>query len=115
MDKLSLKVLKYVSIKQDNVSLKSVIEKFGDSSRKSLTELESDGFIKSGRIVLGMGPDMKPVLASNGQFNITSKGVAFLEERPGLLYDKWSTRFFAIWGAITGTAALVLEVVLHFL
>lgn len=115
MDKLSLKVLKHISIKQDDVSLKSIVTEFGDSARGSLAELESEGFIKSGRSIMGIGPNMKPVLASNGRFSITSKGVAFLEERPGFLYDKWSTRFFAIWGAITGTAAIVLEVVLHFL
>ena len=115
MDKLSLKVLKHIATKPDNVSIKSVVSEFGDSARKSLAALESEGFIKSGRTVLGVGPDMKPVLTSNGQFSITSKGLAFLEDRPGILYNKWSTRFFAIWGAITGTAALVLEVVLHFL
>lgn len=115
MDKLSLKVLKFVAAERDNVSSKSIVAKFGESSRKSLTYLENEKYIKSGRTVLGIGPEMKPVLASNGVFSITSKGIAFLEERPGKAYDKWSTRLFAIWGAITGTAAIVLEIMLHFL
>lgn len=114
MDKQSLKVLKHIAA-GNNVFKEKIIELFGEHSRRSLTSLESEGYIKSGRAPIGVGPDMRPVLSSNGIFNITSKGLDFLEARPGILYDRWSTRFFAIWGAIAGTAALVLEVVLHFL
>ena len=115
MDKLSLKILKYIAFQEDNVPAKSIIDLFGPTAQKSLDFLLKECFVKSKETILGIGADMKPVFAPIGIYSITSKGLAFLEERPGVLYDKWSTRFFAIWGAITGTAALVLELVLHFL
>lgn len=110
MDKLSLRILKYISKGNGTVEHESIIEKFGDNSQRSLTFLENECFIKSGRLPAGGG-----VFCSDGLYVITSKGLAFLEARPGKLYDIWSTRFFAIWGAVTGTAALILEAVLHFL
>lgn len=110
MDKLSLKVLKYVSKNTEKSERESIIKKFGENSLRSLDSLEKEEFIKSGRLPAGGG-----VFCSDGLYMITSKGLAFLEERPGKLYDTWSTRFFAIWGAITGTAALILEAALHFL
>lgn len=110
MDKLSLRVLKHISKSNGTVGQESIIESFGDDSLRSLTYLESEGLIKSGRLPAGGG-----VFCSDGLFAATSKGLSFLEERPGKLYDTWSTRVLAIWGAITGTAALILEAVLHFL
>lgn len=114
MDRLSLKVLKHIAAEKDKVSRKSVVGLFGEAAQKSLTYLENDGFIKSGREPIGFGPNMTPVFASDGIFSITSEGIAFLEEKPGKDFDRWLTRFCAIWGAITGTAALILEAVLHF-
>lgn len=110
LDKLSLRVLRLLSQNSGATEQETIVEQFGDDSLRSLTYLEAEGFVKSGRLPAGGG-----VVCSNGQFTITSKGLSFLEERPGKLYDTWSTRFFAIWGAITGTAALILEVMLHFL
>lgn len=115
MDKLSLKVLRHIAAQQDNISAKSVVTLFGDASKNSLSFLENEGFVKSGRTILGIGADMKPVFTSNGIYSITSKGLAFLEEKPGRDFDHWLTRFCAIWGAITGTAAIIAEIVLHFL
>ena len=115
MDKLSLKVLKYLAADPNAVSRKDIISKFGDTATKSLDFLETEGYIKSGRRIVGVGSESKPVFASNGQFTVTSKGLAYLEEKPGRDFDRWLTRIIAIWGAITGTAALVLVVVLLFL
>lgn len=115
MDKLSLKVLRHIAAQQDNISAKSVVTLFGDASKKSLSFLENEGFVKSGRTILGIGANMKPVFTSNEVYNVTSKGLAFLEEKPGKDFDHWLTRFCAIWGAITGTAAIIAEIVLHFL
>ncbi|MEL7568079.1 MAG: hypothetical protein AAGU27_24830 [Dehalobacterium sp.] len=113
MDKLSIKVLKHIAREQDNVSKKSVIDRFGKLASKSLLFLESEGLIKSGRVPVGIGAEMKPVFSSNGIFSITSKGLSHLEEKPGKDFDRWLTRVIAIWGAITGTGAIVLEILLH--
>lgn len=115
MDKLSVKVLKKLRYSENTVAKKEIVDTFGKSATKSLSYLESEGYIKSGRVPTGINLNLQPVWGSDGKFSITSKGLSFLEERPGKVYDKWSTRFFAIWGAITGTTAIVLEIVLHFL
>ncbi len=115
MDKLSLKILKFIAQKQDNVARDTITSLFGDSSGKSLSYLLNEGFIKSGRSLVGVNPDMKAIYLSNDIFSITSKGIDFLEKRPGKIYDIWSTRVLAIYGAITGTIAIVIELVLHFL
>lgn len=115
MDKLSLQVLKHIASQQDDVHVKSIVALFGPASRKSLTFLQKEELIKSEQMILGIGADMKPVLTSNGIYSITSKGLAFLEEKPGKDFDRWLTRFCAIWGAITGTVAIIAEIVLHFL
>ena len=113
MDKLSIKVLKYIAAEPNSVLRKEIINALGDAASKSLTFLETEGYIKSGRIVIGVGQGMKPVFGSDGEFAVTSKGLAFLEEKPGRDFDRWLTRIIAIWGAITGTSALVIEIVLH--
>ena len=115
MDKCSEKVLKYISQHSDSVLNRQVVEEFGEAGRESLSYLEKIHFIKSGRKYLGRGPNSEPVLCSDGKFQITSEGRAYLEEKPGKAYDRWSTRVLAVWGAITGTAAMVLEIVIHFL
>lgn len=115
MDRLSLKVLKHVAANPNAVSRKDIISKFGDTAANALAFLETEGYVKSGRRMIGVGPELKPVFASDGQFAVTSKGLAFLEEKPGKDFDRWLTRFCAIWGAITGTAAIIAEIWRHFL
>lgn len=115
MDKLSLKVLKKLKETENATTRKEIISIFGKSATKSLSFLESEGYIKSGRIPTSINSNLQPVWRSDGQFSITSKGLAFLEEKPGKDFDRWLTRFCAIWGAVTGTAAIIAEIVLHFL
>lgn len=114
MDKLSLNVLKHIAAAQpERVSRSAIIEKFGQPATNSLSFLEKEDLIRSGRIPVGVGGDLKPIFGSDGRFSVTSAGLSFLEEKPGKDFDRWLTRVVAIWGAITGTAALVLEIVLH--
>lgn len=115
MDKLSLEVLKKLKNVQDTITRKEILDAFGKPAAKSLSFLENEGYIKSGRVPTGINSNLQPVWGSDGKFSITSKGLAFLEEKPGKDFDRWLTRFCAIWGAVTGTAAIVLELALHFL
>lgn len=115
MDKLSLEVLKKLKGAENATAWKTVIDTFGKSATKSLSFLEGEGYIKSGRIPIGVDSNSQLILKSDGLYSITSKGLAFLEEKPGKDFDRWLTRFCAILGAITGTAALIAEIVLHFL
>lgn len=111
MDKLSVKVLKYIASDQSITPREAIIEKFGDPAANSLSFLEDDGYIKSGRKPTGLNGKYR----SNGQYAATSKGLAYLEKRPGKIFDHWMTRVCAIWGAFTGTAAIIAEIWLHFL
>ena len=43
-------------------------------------------------------------------YQISDFGRAYLEALPGELIDRWFTRIFALWGAITGTIAVIVEV-----
>lgn len=114
MDNLSHKILKYIS-SQEETSRAELISNFGNGAKASIDFLSENKYITSGRIPIGAGPDHRPILASDGVFRITSQGLAYLQEKPGKDFDRWLTRIVAIWGAITGTAALVIELVLHFL
>jgi len=114
MDKLSLKVLRYIS-KSENVNRSEIISKFGDRAKSSINYLYSEKYIESGQTYIGLDHNRRPVSISNGVFQINSKGRAYLEEHPGKAFDRWLTRFCAIWGAITGTAAIIVEIWLHFL
>lgn len=50
-----------------------------------------------------------------GMARITAFGEHFLAYAKRRSFDRWFTMIIAIWGAITGTAAIVIELVLHFL
>lgn len=115
MDRLSLQILKYIAAQKEPISQSELVSKYKEAADRSLVYLEQEKLIKSGRTVIGCGPDMKPVFVSNGIFSITGKGLSFLEERPGKLFDRWLTRIIAIWGAATGTVAIMIEIWLHFL
>lgn len=111
MDKLSVKVLKYIASDQCITPRSAIIEKFGESAANSLSFLDEQKYIKSGQRPTGLNGKCR----SDGQYAITSKGLAYLEKRPGRIFDHWLTRFCAIWGALTGTTAIIAEIWLHFL
>lgn len=109
MDKHSLKVLKFIAKADGAAPRNAIIDRFGESSRRSINFLSTEGYITSGRTIAGAGPVGRPVFVSDGKFTVTSKGLAYLEAHPFIVFDQWLTRILAIWGAITGTIALFLE------
>lgn len=115
MDKFSHRVLKYIRKNSPVVSHQEITNKFGSCAKESIAYLEKSGYIRSGKRVIGVGENMKPVFGSDGNYAITSEGMSYLESTPGAKLDKWVTRVVAIIGAMTGIGALVLELVLHFL
>lgn len=114
MDKLSHKILKYIS-HRDTTSLNRLISVFGDGARTSTDFLLENAYISSGRVPIGVSMDHKPILVSDGIFRITSHGLAYLQKKPGKDFDRWLTRIGAVVGAITGITALIMEIKLHFL
>lgn len=110
MDKLSEETLRYIN-KQDNTSRQDIIESFGVAAKKSIDYLLNEDYISAPSNFMGMGVNGSPVFSKAGKYSITSKGVEYLEEKTGKIFDKWLTRILAIWGAITGTIAIVVEIV----
>lgn len=107
LDKLSYRILKFIS-QHEKSRLADLIDQFGINAEKSISYLESNGFISSAKIGSGyLGKDAH--FTSIGIYSVTSYGLSFLQAHPGQTFDRWLTRILAIWGAITGTAALLLE------
>nr|WP_290463187.1 hypothetical protein [Acutalibacter muris] len=106
MDKFSRKLLKYID-KQKLVSANTLKSKYGQSVRVYLGYLHMDDFISESWEYVSKDK-------CDYVYRTTPKGKAFLEENPGKRFDTWLTRIIAIWGAITGTIALVLELLSRF-
>lgn len=106
MDKFSLKLLKYID-KQNSVRATLLISIYGQSVVVYLGYLRMNGFISE---------SFEHISDSecDDVFRTTPKGKAFLEEHPGKRFDAWLTRIIAIWGAVTGTIALALELLSRF-
>ena len=112
MDKLSLKILKYISKQTEPVTKQTIVAIYSQKALASLEDLEKVGFIasqsKSFQSIPGL-PQIVPVIDYYGNYVITSMGLGFLEKNPWDVFDRWLTRIIAICGAITGTIALLLE------
>ena len=106
MDTFSLKLLKYID-KQKVVRATTLISKHGKSVRVYLGYLHKDDFISESWEYVSQDK-------CDDVFRITPKGKSYLEELPGKRFDRWLTRIIAIWGAMTGTIALVLELLSRF-
>ena len=106
MDKFSLKLLKYID-KQKAVRATMLKLKYGKSVSMYLGYLHMDDFISESWDYVS---DSK----CDYVYRTTPKGKAFLEENPGKRFDTWLTRIIAIWGAVTGTIALILELLSRF-
>lgn len=109
MDKLSRKILKYV-YRNPKVKRKTIIEKFGNDANKCIDYLYNEKYITSNHIPVGVGPNMRPVLMSDGLYSISPSGISELEQQPGKTFDKWLTRILAIIGAVTGTISLIVDI-----
>lgn len=102
MDKKTLAILKYIA-EHEPVNEAAILEKFGERASFSLGYLYKNGYAFSDDEW------------GNMSYSASCEGLAFLEEKPGKTFDHWLTRAITIYGAITATAAIVLEIVLYFL
>lgn len=101
MDKLSIKVLKYISKRKD-VKHEEVVKKFGDKSADSLAFLLHEKYLTTGKVIIGVGPNSAPVFRSDGVYNIKSPGRAYLEQKPGKDFDRWLGRISIIFSILGG-------------
>ena len=104
MDKLSLKVLRYLAKQSAPVHRNHIIERFGKSAAESIRYLEKSEYIKSGTIpVHGF-----PIIGGNARklsdqrYTIASLGLDFLQRRPGDIFDRWLSRVSIIASVLGG-------------
>lgn len=114
MDKRSISILRYIARSDKPVSDRELDAQFGNKTKLSVEFLRDSGFIVAANRYLDPNTN-REMPTDHGPYVITAAGLAFLEQRPGVLYDKWSTRILAVYAAITSTAAIFLELWLHFL
>ena len=114
MDKLSIKILKHLNEQKESLHRDKIIEQFGPGAFKSLDNLQKTGHIKQGSKYGGISSDpatgrARTVNVPDGQFEIDSPGLDFLQHRFWNCFDKWITRITAIIGFITGLFSLILH------
>lgn len=118
MDRLTVKVLKYLSKQHEPVHLEKILSRFGKNSEKSMEYLGTYGYAKDKKTIGGIevrNGKPQPSFVSNKMWEITSAGIDYIQHKPGNDFDRWITRLVAIWGAITGTIALLIELAQYFL
>ena len=71
MDKLSYKILMYIS-RQEKVNREELISVFGNDASASINFLSDNKYISSGFVLSGGGVHRKPVMVNDGIFRITS-------------------------------------------
>lgn len=104
----------------DNCTRSELLRKFGSTYESSIEYLLTEKYIESSyyqrhelRTVSGH-LEVHTVTHHTNKYHITGYGLSFLEgRRPELVY-KWGTFAIAVWGAVTGTIALLLELWPHF-
>lgn len=106
MEKLAVRILRHL-VKSDNlVSLEDLKDKFGKNTGSALSYLEKEDYIKQGTVFRPRaGTHPNNFYQPNGMFQITSKGRAFLQEKPGKDFDRWISRV-SILVSILGGALL---------
>lgn len=105
MDKLSVKVLKYIKKRNSPVKRSEIVAKFGENSIRSLEYLKKNDYIKDGKVVSGVvsnGGKLAPHYTSNFIYDITSSGLDFLESKPGRDFDRWLDRANIIFPMVGG-------------
>lgn len=103
MEKLAVKILKYLLKQPDPIPFDDLKTKFGAYTGSVLSYLEKEEYIHQGRVFRPHETAYgKEYYVPNGKYQISSKGRAFLEEKPGKDFDKWLNRFNILLPMIGG-------------
>lgn len=107
MDKLSLKVLRYLSKQSAPVHRDRLMELFGRPAAESIRFLEKSEYIKSGSSFMPgyRGEDGRVNYISDHRYVIASLGLDFLQSKPGKDFDRWLGRI-SIVASVLGGALL---------
>ena len=103
MEKLAVSVLRFLNNQSAYVSFDDLKDKFGPNIGSVLSYLEKNEYVHQGQIFRPHQTAIgKEYYMKNGTYQITSKGRAFLEEKPGKDFDKWLNRFNILLPIIGG-------------
>ena len=106
IDKLSLKVLKYIK-KNDKISINDLKQKFGDNISDNLNFLEKDGYII--RNIIGHFPTANGFVSSKGnEYRMSPKGSAYIQEQRTERIKYWVP---IILSNLMAAAALVVSII----
>lgn len=103
MEKLAVDILKYLKKQSDYIPFDDLKTKFGANTGSALSYLEKEEYIHQGQIFRPhQTATGKEYYMKDGTYQITSKGRAYLEEKPGKDFDKWLNRFNILLPMIGG-------------
>ena len=130
LDKRCWKVLKYLYRQHGCVKEKTLYVKFDERFRQTIIYLLKTGYIEMvshdskdpdqitmiGKEYVDAPPRIKGIVGFPGNFfRITPMAKGVVESRPRLQFEHWLTIAIAVWGAITGTLALLIDLLPYFL
>ena len=103
MEKLALKIMKFLNMQSTPVAFSDIKSQFGENAGSALSYLGKEEYIQQGRIFKPhQTATGKKFYMTDGKYQITSKGRSFLEEKPGRDFDKWLNRLNIILPMIGG-------------
>lgn len=104
MDKLSIKVLRYLKKQSEPIPKDAIIKEFGSRAAESIRYLEGAEYIKSGKSFVPYlnNNGSRASFVSNGKYEIASLGLDFLQSRPGKIFDGWLSRLSVIFSILGG-------------
>lgn len=107
MDKLSVRVLRYLSKQSEPASKDLILKEFGNEAAESIRYLEQSEYIKSGKTIFPHRTldGHQSMYISNQKYEIASKGLDFLQSKPGRDFDRWINRI-SILASVLGGALL---------
>lgn len=104
LDKMSLKLLRFLKKQSEPVSKEALIAKFGARVAESIRYLEKAEYIKSGSTFLPHtnSSGSRAFYISNGKYEIASLGLAYLQSKPGKDFDRWLNRISILLSILGG-------------
>lgn len=103
LDKQSLKILKFISKNPVNDNEALVVNKYGDNSKSSIEHLLNLGFVE--RVITQTGFSLDDYEAEE-VLTLTSLGSAYLEQRPGRLFERFYPHIISTLALIISLIAL---------
>lgn len=112
MEKLAVKILRYLKKQSSPVPLSVLTQKYGCAAERAVTFLDENGFVSQGSEYFPHETDAGTAyFVKDGKFSIASSGCSYLEHKFADDFDRWITRGTAVIGFVTGVISLILHLI----